>query len=257
MKTHPKTLIPLCVAMLSILGSILACAPFSTAATPIPTATFPPPPINTPRPSATSEPPPRATATTELPPQFFTEDFNGDINNWHYEITNGDENYFSQTIENSRLVMKLEEENLYVYNFYDPYTYEDVRLDIQAVNMGRNSNNINIICRYSSTGWYEFTVQNDGLYSIWAYDEIGGSGYNMLWSGGSTDINTGQAANDIAIICAGNRLSLYINGNETKTITDSQYFLPEGQVGFGLNVSYTNAVVPVIVGFESVTISQP
>jgi hypothetical protein len=153
--------------------------------------------------------------------------------------------------------MQLDEKNLYVYNFYDPYVYEDVRLDVETINMGHNSNNVNLICRHSSSGWYEFTVQNDGLYSIWAYDDVGNTGYNMLWSGGSTAIQMGQAANDISIICKGNKLSLYINGSETRTISDTKYFLPEGLVGFGVNVSPSNPVVPVIVGFESVTISQP
>jgi hypothetical protein len=172
-------------------------------------------------------------------------------------VSSGDADYYSQTFENNQLVMRLDEENLYVYYFYDPYTYDNVRIDVEAVNMGRNSNNINIICRYSSAGWYEFTIQNDGLYSIWAYDDVGDSGYNMLWSGGSTAIHTGQAANHIAAVCNGNKLSLYINGSEAKTITDTQYFLTEGQAGFGVNVSYYNPVVPVIVGFDSVTISEP
>jgi hypothetical protein len=79
----------------------------------------------------------------------------------------------------------------------------------------------------------------------------------MLWSGGSMDINTGQASNTFSIFCDGNRLGLFINGHETKLITDNQYFLPAGQVGFGVNVSPSNPVIPVIVGFESITIGEP
>jgi hypothetical protein len=253
MNMQSKSLIRLSVGMASILLSILACAPFSPAATPTPLP--PAQPVNTPLPTATQRPLP--TATPEPPPQFFTEEFTSNINNWHYEILIGDESDFSQSLENGRLVMRLDEQSLYVYNFYDPYVYEDVRIDVETINMGRNSNNINIICRNSSSGWYEFTVQNDGLYSIWVYDAAGNTGYNMLWSGGSTAIQMGQAANDISVVCKGNKLSLYINGSETKTVTDNKYFLPEGFVGFGVNVSPSNPVVPVIVGFESVTISQP
>ncbi len=147
----------------------------------------------------------------------------------------------------------MDDVNLAVYFYYDPHVYNDVILDLMYKNQGRNSNNVNIVCRYSDAGWYEFTVQNDGLYQIWVHTDK----YHLLANGGSTAIKTGQASNEVTASCAGNKLYLLINGVETRTITDSQYFLGEGQVGFGVNISTLNPVTPVIVSFDSFTIAQP
>jgi len=260
MKRTSKSTVHILAGMFALLLSILACAPFSSS-TPATNTEVPPPPpqpINTSRPIPTQIP---STPTEELPPVFFTEEFTVAPENWSYSVLLGDENYFSESIQDDMLVMELEDVDLYVYSIYDPYVYENVIIEVYTTNMGRNSNNINIICRYSDYGWYEFTVQNDGPYSIWAYDSIGETGYNMLWSGASTAIQQGKASNLIAVACLtaqdGNMLSIFINNQELKTITDQQYYLPEGQVGFGVNVSYMNQVLPVIVGFEYITIAEP
>jgi uncharacterized protein YdeI (BOF family) len=113
------------------------------------------------------------------------------------------------------------------------------------------------MCRNSTSGRFEFTVQNDGLYQIWAYDGTGGNGYVELADGGSTSIRSGQQQNEITVTCIGNNLSLYINGSLVKSIKDNRFFFSDGQVGFGVNISPTNLVTPVIVEFDSLTISQP
>lgn len=151
----------------------------------------------------------------------------------------------------------MDDPDLYVYYFYDPVLYEDVSLDLLYKNLGRNSNNINLLCRCSEDGWYEFTVQNDGLYQIWAFDIVGERGYVLLASGGSTAILSGYQENEIAISCTGNTLTLFINQKQIKSVTDNQFFFSEGQVGFGVNISVFNPVTPVIVEIESLTISQP
>jgi len=189
-------------------------------------------------------------------PDFYTETFRGNISTWSYIVTIGDESKLSQSQTDNGLHLQLDDPNLYVYFFYDPYTYQDMRLDVKYMNLAHNSNNINLICRSSTIGRYEFTVQNDGLYQIWAYDEAGGSGYIMLANGGSTAIRSGQQENEIAATCVGNTLTLYINGSQVRSITDNQFFFAEGQIGFGVNISPSNPVTPVIVEFESLTISQ-
>jgi S1-C subfamily serine protease len=197
-------------------------------------------------------------STTQTAPDFFTEEFNGDLSNWTYHVLRGNENQLTITPDKSNggiLTVKLNDPKLEVYFTYDPYTYQDSILSLTYRNRGHNSNNVNVVCRWSDNGWYEFTVQNDGLWQIWAYDQAGNTGYNMLSSGGSTLINlTGD--NAITAACYGNDLSLYINGQEVKTITDTHYFLSSGQVGFGLNISPSNPVIPVIVDFESFDISH-
>jgi S1-C subfamily serine protease len=197
-------------------------------------------------------------STTEQAPDFFTEEFDGDLSNWSYNVTSGDESQLTITPDSSNggtLTVRLDDPNLAVYFLYDPYTYTDPILSLTYSNRGRNSNNVNVVCNSSTAGWYEFTVQNDGLWQIWANDKSGGTGYNLLADGASTLINT-QGYNAITVACFGTDLTLYINGSKVKEMTDSHYFLNEGQVGFGLNISPSNPVTPVIVDFDSFDISH-
>jgi S1-C subfamily serine protease len=198
-------------------------------------------------------------STTQTAPDFFTEEFAGDLSNtWTYHVLTGNENQLTITPSASNggmLSVTLNDPKLAVYFTYNPYTYTDTLLSLTYRNRGHNSNNVNVVCRWSTDGWYEFTVQNDGLWQIYAYDQAGKTYYNLLSSGGSTLINT-TGENMISAGCYGNDLSLYINGQEVKTVTDTHYYLSDGQVGFGVNISPSNPVTPVIVDFESFDISQ-
>ena len=235
-----------------ILG--LACAtPAAVTPTTIPT---PVRPTTMPTTIPTSIPPTPTIEPTKLP-EFFTDNFTGNLSNWSQFIIAGDENKLTTSTGQDGISLQLDDTQLAVYYDYTPYDYNDVELDLVFENRGRNSNNVNLICRFSKAGWYEFTVQNDGLYQIWALDLAGQTGYNLLYSGGSTAIHLGQGTNEISASCIGDELSLYINGVETRTITDTKYLFGEGAVGFGLSVSVINPVTPVIVDFKSITISQP
>lgn len=197
-------------------------------------------------------------STTQTAPDFFTEDFAGDLSNWKYYVTSGDENKLTITTDQTnggRVTTRLDDPKLAVYFYYQPYTYQDVTLTLTYVNRGHNSNNVNVVCRHSDNGWYEFTVQNDGLWQIWAHDTAGGADYVDLADGGSNDINT-TGSNVISASCIGSDLTLYINGSEVKSVQDTRYYLTEGLVGFGVNISPSNPVTPVIVDFESYDISQ-
>jgi len=264
-----RALLPFLALAGLILSVGLAC---STSTTPTVAPTNPPPVVVQPteaqpvqvKPTQAKPvqvPPTEVPPATEVPtveaPAFFTDHFDGDLSNWKYWIFSGDENKLTISNDNSRIITQLDDPKLAVYFFYDPYIYTDVALELVAENRGVNSNNINLVCRYSEEGWYEFTVQNDGLYSIWAYDEIGGSGYNQLYSGGSTAIKQGKDVNDIQVICSGTTLALYINGAETRSIEEKRFKLRDGQIGFGVNISASNPVTPVKVEFDSITIAQP
>ncbi|MGZ6345956.1 MAG: hypothetical protein ACXWNC_00080 [Anaerolineales bacterium] len=205
---------------------------------------------------------PPATPTNLAPtatpfPSYFTETFQGDLSQWPYDVYLGDATKFSESQSSNGLHVELNDPDLYVYYYYSPVTYQDVTLDLTYTNLAHNSNNINLVCRNSKSGRFEFTVQNDGLYQIWAYDGTGGNGYVELADGGSTAIRSGQQQNQISAACVGNNLTLYINGSLVKSIKDTRFFFTEGEVGFGVNISPSNPVTPVIVDFESLTISQP
>ena len=187
------------------------------------------------------------------PPAFFREEFEGDVDNWTYFLTSGDEDKMDLYTEDGYLVFDLEGEQQYVYVMYDPYIYENVKLEVSAENRGMNTNNISLICNYSDKyGWYEFSVTNGGMYYFYVYSELDG-GYALLTSGGSTNVETGRHENVYTATCEGNKLSLYINGHLENEFTDNKYNLTEGQIGFGVS---SFDVLPIIVYVDYVDILE-
>jgi hypothetical protein len=259
MKT--KVLFPFVFFALLVLAVGLACSiNVGTTATSAPPTqaqqpqqpqqqpTNPPPPTAVPQPTVV---PPTATEET---PAFFTEEFISDsLPNWTYFLMSGDENKMSITTGGDVLSFDLEGENVWVYLMYDPYIYEDVRIDARAENLGKNNNNVSLICRYGEDGWYEFNIANNGLYWILAYDNVDQS-YYTIYNGGSTLIKMGKDTNEYTIFCVDHTLALYINGTEVKTIEDNKYNFKEGQVGLGVS---SFDVWPIIIDWDYVTISEP
>jgi hypothetical protein len=260
----------------------LACG---TSAPPDPTATTPPqveeevfvPVVTTEEPVVIEEEIPTLTATNvpirELPatqsvsevveepeppedePQaYFIEEFDDDLSSWSYFLMNGDENKMDLYTDYGRLVFDLQGSNQWVYVLYDEYYYSDVRIDVQAENLGKNTNNVSLICNYSDRfGWYEFNITNGGMYSILVYSEIDGD-YFTLASGGSTNVRMGRDVNTYTAICQGNQLSLYVNGVFEREHVDTKYNLREGLVGVSV-ASFE--VLPILVELEYFSISVP
>ena len=206
----------------------------------------------------TSTPPPTATTPAEEPTPklqpFYTETFDGDLSNWTTVVTSGDKNRLKIYTEGGKMIFDLGDpsSDLYAYSILDDFVYEDVQMEVVAVNRGVNVNNVSLVCRYSEGRWYEFNIGNDGFYTIFAYDSL--IGYDPLFQGGSTAIKSGQSTNKYTAICKGNTLSLLINDQEVRTITVNRYNYAKGKIG--LSVS-SFQVLPVKVEFESLAISEP
>lgn len=192
-------------------------------------------------------------------PDFYSEEFDGDFSaynyfEWHELINEKEPNpNYSPIVEDGVITFDLDETEKYVYVYYTPYTYTDTAISIQAVNKGSNSIMTSLICRYSDEGWYEINIQNDGLYSLYAYI-FADNRYYTIANGGSTAINQGKSTNDYTFICEGEELTIYVNGKMVKSIKDTKYQLSEGFVGFG--VSSLNAI-PVKVNIEYFDIALP
>ena len=114
-----------------------------------------------------------------------------------------------------------------------------------------------MICRYDpDVGWYEFNIANSGVYDI-LYAEVTDSGeisYNTIANGGSLAIKQGKEVNEYSITCKGDDLTLHINGDEVKSLTEKKYGLRSGQVG--MSVSSFN-VLPILIEMDWVNISEP
>jgi hypothetical protein len=192
-----------------------------------------------------------STETGEAP-TFYVENFDPDgttVNNWSWFTTSGDENMFDIYTDNGKLVFDINGEDLYTYLMYDPWYYTNVRVDAVAENRGKNNNNVGLICRATDDGWYEFSIANNGLWWIWAYDGT----YTMLANGGSTSINMGKGVNEFTIMCYDTTLALYINGVEAHTMKETNFAFREGQIGIGVS---SFDVLPIVVEFDYVAINE-
>jgi hypothetical protein len=185
---------------------------------------------------------------------FYVEEFDGDLSSYSYFLMSGDESEMDLYTDNGRLVFDLRGRNQYVYVLYEEFYYSDVIIEVYAENLGKNTNNVSLVCNYSDRfGWYEFNISNGGLYDILIYSELDG-GYFTLTSGGSKNVRTGRDVNVYTAVCRGNQLALYINGVLEKEFTDRKYNLRDGQVGFG--VSSFN-VLPILVEVDYFAIDDP
>ncbi len=194
---------------------------------------------------------PEASAAGDAP-TYYLEEFEPDsttVDYWSWFLTSGDENEFDIYTQDGKLVFNLNGEEIYSYFSYDPWFYQDVRLDVRAENRGMNNNNVSLICRGTEDGWYEFSIANNGLWWIWAYD----GSYTMLANGGSNAVNMGKGVNDYTIMCYGQTLALYINDSKVHSMQESSFAFREGQVGLGVS---SFDVLPIIVEFDYVNISE-
>lgn len=187
------------------------------------------------------------------PPAYYVEEFEGTnsyVDSWGWYLTSGSEDDFGIYTENGQLVFEINGNDLYSYFFYEPWSYANVRMDVRTENRGKNNNNVSLICRASDEGWYEFSIANNGLWWIYAYDY---EQYTQIANGGSNMVNMGKDINEYTVMCYENTLALYINGQETHVMEETQFVFREGQVGIG--VSSFNAL-PVIVEFDWVAINE-
>ena len=212
------------------------------------------PPTNIPPTVAPTEPPvPTDEPVAESQP-FYTEEFEYVPENWYSEVLMGNEDKTDISVADGKLTFTIEDYDTYAYVFYEDYTYQDVYIEATAANRGANDNMITLVCRYSDSGFYEVNITNGGLYDIYAYVEAMNVGYVSLYNGGSKNINMGLKSNTFAMSCAGNEISLYVNGVLERTVEDNKYNMPEGLIGVG--VSSFDAT-PVIVSFDYVFIDVP
>jgi hypothetical protein len=239
----------------------LACSNFNSSPEPEPQSApvepvqteEPVKPTETSDPVQAQEPPETSQPSAE---QFYTEDFDTDSGYWDINVVNNsnaaDTSKASAEISDGRFNFMIDGKQLTIYSFYTPYEYQNVKIDLWVENRGSNDNQINIICRATEDGWYEFSIANNGLYKIYVVEP--GKGYRKLHDGGSTKIKAGREFNEYTVICNERTMSLFVNGTETRVFEENEYAFSEGLIGIGVS-SFNN--VPVEIEVDSVTISEP
>ena len=129
----------------------------------------------------------------------------------------------------------------------------DVSIEVDAAKTaGPDDNAFGVICRYQDTkNFYKFYITSDGYAGISKEDNgtttvISSADGNIQPVGG---INTGLASNHIRADCVGSTLTLYANGTQVATATDTSF--TGGDVGLiartydtgGTDILFTNFVV--------------
>jgi len=229
------------ITMVVMVGS--ACAVMSEAPEP-------------PSPTATQVPPQPTVTQTPPAPQFFTEEFDSNLNNWN------------QAVELNGIGGNLKDADIYVkdsyltfdlgkwligYLYYKPYEYSNVRIEVSVENRGANVNNVMLVCRASDEGHYLVTISNSGLYALYAFDGIKND-YARIADGGSNEIRPGKEVNEYSLVCDEQSLIIYINGQEIRNYMDNQYSFQKGAIGIGVA---SEDQLPVELVFDWVKISQP
>ena len=182
---------------------------------------------------------------------FFQTEFD-DVEGWGLlSVPEVAENRYRVFKDNEQLYMEIHPEGVTLYSFYKLILNNpDVQVDTYAQKVaGPNTNNISVICRASTDGWYEFSMTSGGYWYIWLYyDEE----YTQLAKGASKAINMKNQANQLTATCVGSELTFYINGTKMGAVTD-RTLMGGGQVGvsvysefpdLGVVFEWFSAIVP-------------
>ena len=129
--------------------------------------------------------------------------------------------------------------------------FSDVQVEVDATKVGGDDNNdYGVICRYlDSENFYFFIVSSDGYYGI---GKVVGGEQQLIGEPSmppSEVINRGDVSNHLSAVCAGSRLSLYINGEFLTEVEDTDF--TSGDVGLvagtfdqpGVDITFDNFVV--------------
>lgn len=208
--------------------------------------------------SASAEAPATVLPTATRIPAFFAEEFGPDFDASHWQEFTLGKGSSSQLVirqEEDHLLFDLGSDDLYVYYMYKPYTYKSTALKLHAQNLGRNNNNISLVCHMhdESSKWYEFSVTSSGLWTLFAFDQI----YHILGSGGIDFLRQGSEENEYQMVCKGDQIQLLVNGQEIRTIQDTRFGFQEGYVGFNISSMKGYSKLPITVQVNRFEISLP
>jgi hypothetical protein len=203
----------------------------------------------------TSSTPAFSTPTPTQVPLYFTEEWNGDTNQWFWFSTKGNDNLWDIYNEAGVLDFSLTGKEISAYFIYRPWEYDQVQITTRIENRAYAMSTAVIVCDYSEAfGWYEFNIGSDGLWQIRAHDTEGHTGYLVLMDGGSKSIHTGQSVNEYSATCSGSNLGLTINGTKVAEYTDKLLKFTKGKIGLG---ALSHSQIPVLIESAWIKITKP
>jgi hypothetical protein len=209
--------------------------PFLNLATPTATSPAAPTAVKTPviipslSPSVSPLPEVTFTPNTELSNSavIFSDDFSDPQSGWD----RADEaDYYTDYYENSyRIIVNSDMSDSWANP--DDNLFDDVIVEVDATkNAGPDDNDFGLICRSQSMNqFYYAVISSDGYYGI---SKVILDGSELVGRDSleySNTINQGFATNHIRFDCIGDKLTLYVNGQQIDQQTDTDY--TNGNVG--------------------------
>jgi hypothetical protein len=177
---------------------------------------------------------------------------NSDLGNWEQMVKGtGRASKITASPANDGLVFNLNDPDLGAYYFYKPDVYNDVAIRWKVENIGKSAYNVGIVCRRTGNTWYEFRITGDGLWYLYKYNVT----YLALDSGGAKALKVGKSVNEYEMICAGNQITLRINGKTMTTYEFKASFYPQGQIGF--SVLSGKSAFPIDIKAMEFEVSKP
>lgn len=224
--------------------------PTAVPPTDVPPSTDVAPPTDVPAPTS---PPPTDLPPTDSASSGFSEDgsvyftdfdvFEEEEDAW-YVYTIGGSNW-GASVDSGFLTAVLDapNETLYIINNYIDMARgdADVAVEIGFDNIGLRGNNISVVCRYTDSGWYEFSLGSDGLWYMWMYQ---GGAYSLLANGGISGYDWKITAHTLTAACVGDYLTFAIDGVIPRGAEVTNSSLREGGVGFSIS-TFENGGVEV------------
>lgn len=207
---------------------------------------------------------------------YFTDEFEAGVDNWKQLVTAGDTSKsFIETIP-GRLRFVLPSSETYVYAFNNAYSYADAYVETEFETMGGSGKNgISLVCRYSDRGFYEMRVSTigdrAGFLQIFRYDtQLKAqkknpyvdllTKYYRQDAKPVTELKNGNTTNKIGMLCSGNNIAVYANGNPMidlvgkDPIIVQDDLLTEGYSGIGVE-SFSGG--KVLIEFEYFSTGSP
>lgn len=187
-------------------------------------------------------------ASAKAPNLLFEDNFDDPNSGWEVSTQGGVKDYYKGTYH-----IRIDESNIFSWSVAQQ-SLGDVQIDVDLAYTGSaNLAEMGVICRMqNSYDFYIFTIRSDGYYAIFKMYQgneyfLSSEGYEY-----SDAIKTGVNTNHLTILCAGEQLSLSVNGVFLTSVEDSSYVV--GDVGV---IAGAFDQPDVNVYFDNFSVSQP
>lgn len=183
---------------------------------------------------------------------LFQDDFSNPDSGWD----RAQSDFGSTDYSNGSYVINIAKANIYIFANPSQSFQNDVRIEVDAVKAsGTVDNAFGVLCRYQDPdNYYFFEISSDGYVGI----GINKAGVKTLLSSpdnnmvSDSSVNQGDASNHLRVDCIGSTLTLYVNGTQAASASDSSF--TGGDTGL---IAETFSVAGTEIHFDNLFVYKP